>query len=91
MSVGFADGPDASRRSAEMAVGSPLLSRPLSSAREIIFSITGGPPLTLFQVNEVAAIIKQAAHPDANLIFGCQLDDDMGSGIQIVLYANDFA
>ncbi|MBC8098154.1 MAG: cell division protein FtsZ [Armatimonadetes bacterium] len=90
MAVGRATGDDRARRAAEMAINSSLLDVTIDGARGILFNITGGSDLSLFEVNEAAAIIKESAHPDVNLIFGAQIDDGMGDEVRITVIATGF-
>jgi cell division protein FtsZ len=90
MAVGRAAGDDRARRSAELAIQSGLLDVTIDGARGILFNITGGSDMTLFEINEAAAIIKESAHPDVNLIFGAQVDDSMGDEIRITVIATGF-
>ncbi|MCJ7624583.1 MAG: cell division protein FtsZ, partial [Anaerolineaceae bacterium] len=76
MAVGSASGEDRARTAAEKAISSELLDITIDGARGILFNVTGGPSLTLFEVNQAAAIIKETAHPDVNLIFGAVLDQN---------------
>src|SRR5690606_8136487 len=59
-------------------------------ARGILFNITGGPDLSLFEVNEAAALIKESAHPEVNMIFGAQIDESMGDEVRITVIATGF-
>ncbi len=90
MAVGRSSGDDRARRAAEMAISSGLLDVTIDGARGILFNITGGSDLSLFEVNEAAAIIKDSAHPDVNLIFGAQIDDSMGDEVRITVIATGF-
>jgi cell division protein FtsZ len=90
MAVGQASGEDRARIAAEMAISSQLLDVTIDGARGILFNVTGGPNLTLFEVNQAAAIIKETAHPDVNLIFGAVLDPSMGESIRITVIATGF-
>jgi len=90
MAVGHADGDDRSRAAAEAAISSGLLDVTIDGARGILFNITGGPDLSLFEVNEAAAIIQQSAHPEVNMIFGAQIDPDMGDEVRITVIATGF-
>jgi cell division protein FtsZ len=74
MSVGRASGEDRARKAAEMAISSELLDITIDGAHGILFNVTGGSDLRLFEVNDAAAIIKETAHPDVNLIFGAVID-----------------
>lgn len=90
MAVGRANGDDRARKAAEMAISSGLLDVTIDGARGILFNITGGPNLSLFEVNEAAAIIKESAHAEVNLIFGAQIDDNMGDELRITVIATGF-
>jgi cell division protein FtsZ len=90
MAVGHAEGDDRARKSAEMAINSTLLDVTIDGARGILFNITGGTDLTLFEINEAAAIIKESAHPDVNLIFGAQIDESLGDEVRITVIATGF-
>jgi cell division protein FtsZ len=90
MAVGRADGDDRARRAADAAISSGLLDVTIDGARGILFNITGGPNLSLFEVNEAAAIIKESAHPEVNLIFGAQIDENMGDEVRITVIATGF-
>jgi cell division protein FtsZ len=90
MAVGRAEGDDRARKAAEAAISSGLLDVTIDGARGILFNITGGANLSLFEVNEAAAIIKESAHPECNIIFGAQLDENMGDEIRITVIATGF-
>ena len=90
MAVGQADGEDRARVAAEAAITSNLLDITIDGARGILFNVTGGPELSLFEVNTAAAIIKETAHPDVNLIFGAVIDPNMGDEIRVTVIATGF-
>jgi cell division protein FtsZ len=90
MAVGVASGDDRARKAAEMAVSSNLLDVTIDGARGILFNVTGGPDMSLFEVNEAAAIIKETAHPDVQLIFGAVIDENMRDQIRITVIATGF-
>ncbi|HER35194.1 MAG TPA: cell division protein FtsZ [Halothiobacillaceae bacterium] len=90
MAVGNAQGEDAARVAAEQAISSQLLDITIDGARGILFNVTGGPDLTLFDVNQAAAIIKETAHPDVNLIFGAVIDPEMKDDVRITVIATGF-
>ncbi len=90
MAVGHANGEDRARIAAEMAISSQLLDITIDGARGILFNVTGGPGLTLFEVNQAAAIIKETAHPDVNLIFGAVIDPKIDEEIRITVIATGF-
>jgi cell division protein FtsZ len=90
MAVGRSAGDDRARKAAEAAIASGLLDVTIDGARGILFNITGGNDLSLFEVNEAAAIIKESAHPEVNLIFGAQIDPNMGDEVRITVIATGF-
>jgi cell division protein FtsZ len=90
MAVGIASGEDRAQKAAEAAISSQLLDITIDGARGILFNVTGGPNLTLFEVNQAAAIIKETAHPDVNLIFGAVIDQNMGDDLRITVIATGF-
>ncbi len=90
MAVGTASGEGRARTAAEQAITSNLLDVTIDGARGILFNITGGPDLSLFEVNEAASLIKTAAHPDCNVIFGAVIDDGMKDQIRITVVATGF-
>jgi len=90
MAVGNAKGDDRAREAAERAISSQLLDITIDGARGILFNVTGGPDLTLFEVNQAAAIIKETAHPDVNLIFGAVIDPHMVDEVRITVIATGF-
>ncbi len=90
MAVGQASGEDRARIAAEQAISSQLLDVTINGARGILFNVTGGPNLSLFEVNQAAAIIKETASSDVNLIFGAVVDENMGDNIRITVIATGF-
>ncbi len=90
MAVGEASGEERAREAAEAAISSHLLDITIDGARGILFNVTGGPDLTLFEVNQAAAIIKETAHPDVNMIFGAVIDPNMGDRLRITVIATGF-
>lgn len=90
MAVGRATGEDRARSAAEMAISSELLDITIDGARGILFNVTGGNDLSLFEVNQAAAIIKETAHPDVNLIFGAVIDPNMGEELRVTVIATGF-
>jgi len=91
MSVGRASGQSRAAEAAKAAMASPLLDVSISGATGVLFNITGGPSLTLFECNEAAQVIGQAVHPDANIIFGVVFDPKMDSEVRITVIATGFA
>jgi len=90
MAVGIGKGEEGARQAAEAAISSQLLDITIDGARGILFNVTGGPELTLFEVNQAAAIIKETAHPDVNLIFGAVIDPTMKDEVRITVIATGF-
>jgi len=90
MAVGTGHGEERARMAADQAISSQLLDITIDGARGILFNVTGGPDLTLFEVNQAAAIIKETAHPDVNLIFGAVIDQNMGDEVRVTVIATGF-
>ncbi len=90
MAVGRASGENRAVEASQQAISNRLLDITIDGARGILFNITGGPDMSLFEVNEAASIIKQTAHPDVNLIFGAVIDENMGEEIRITVIATGF-
>ena len=90
MAVGRASGDDRAIQAAEQAISSQLLDITIDGARGILFNVTGGADLSLYEVNEAASIIKQTAHPDVNLIFGAVVDQELDDEIRITVIATGF-
>ncbi|MBI1882469.1 MAG: cell division protein FtsZ [Chloroflexi bacterium] len=90
MAVGVASGDNRAVQAAESAVSSSLLDVTIDGAQGILFNITSGPNLSLFEVNEAAEIIKRKAHPDANIIFGAVIDESLTDELRITLIATGF-
>ena len=90
MAVGKAKGEDRARVAAEQAISSSLLDITIDGARGILFNVTGGPNMTLYEVDQAAAIIKETAHPEVNMIFGAVVDPNMGEEMRITVIATGF-
>ncbi len=90
MGIGSARGEDRSVAAAEMAVSSPLLEASIDGAYGVLLSIAGGSDLGLFEINEAAALVADAAHPDANIIFGATIDDALGDEVRVTVIAAGF-
>jgi cell division protein FtsZ len=90
MAVGRGSGEDRARVAAEQAISSSLLDITIDGARGILFNVTGGPNMTLFEVNQAAAIIKETAHPEVNLIFGAVIDPNLADEIRVTVIATGF-
>jgi cell division protein FtsZ len=90
MAVGHGEGDERARKAAEQAISSQLLDITIDGARGVLFNVTGGPNLTLFEVNQAAAIIRETSHPDVNMIFGAVIDPNMGDEVRITVIATGF-
>jgi cell division protein FtsZ len=90
MGIGLATGEGRGVNAARGAVSSPLLEAGIEGARGILLSIAGPPDLSLHEVNEACELIAQAAHPDANIIFGTIIDDSLGDQVRITVVAAGF-
>ena len=90
MGIGAAAGENRSVEAARMAISSPLLETSIEGARGVLLNITGGTSLGLFEVNEAAEIISQAADPEANIIFGAVVDDSMEDDVRVTVIATGF-
>jgi cell division protein FtsZ len=91
MSVGRSSGQSRASEAAKAAMASPLLDVSISGATGVLFNITGGPSLTLFECNEAAQVVSEAVDPDANIIFGVVFDPKMDSEVRITVIATGFA
>ncbi len=90
MGIGRASGDKRAAEAAQEAIASPLLEVNIAGAQGVLFNITGGPTLSLFEVDEAAEIIKQTADPEANIIFGTVIDERMGDEVAITVIATGF-
>ena len=90
MGVGYASGDGRAVAAARAAISSPLLEASIEGARGILLNVSGPSDLGLFELNEAAEIIGQAAHPDANIIFGAVIDDALGDEVRITVIAAGF-
>jgi cell division protein FtsZ len=90
MGIGQARGESRAAEAAKAAISSPLLEASIEGARGVLLNIAGGSDLGLFEVNEAATIISEAAHPDANIIFGAVVDDTLGDEVRVTVIAAGF-
>jgi cell division protein FtsZ len=90
MAVGKASGDNRAVEAAQQAITSRLLDISIDGARGILFNVTGGPDLTLFEVNQAAELIQAKAHPEANIIFGAVIDENLNDHIKITVIATGF-
>jgi len=90
MGIGSARGEDRALQAAEKAISSPLLEAGIDGAHGVLLSISGGSDLGLFEINEAARLVSDAAHPDANIIFGAVIDDTLGDEVRVTVIAAGF-
>ncbi|HEX2902823.1 MAG TPA: cell division protein FtsZ [Jatrophihabitans sp.] len=90
MGIGSARGDGRARAAAEMAIASPLLEASMEGAHGVLLSIYGGSDLGLFEINDAASLVAEAAHPDANIIFGAVIDDTLGDEVKVTVIAAGF-
>ena len=90
MGIGSARGEDRAVVAAEMAIASPLLEASMDGAHGVLLSISGGSDLGLFEINEAAQLVADAAHQDANIIFGAVIDDALGDEVRVTVIAAGF-
>jgi cell division protein FtsZ len=90
MGIGYGSGEGRALQAARNAISSPLLEASIEGARGILLTIAGGSDLGLFEVNEAAEVIHGVTHPDANIIFGSIIDDEMGEEVRITVIAAGF-
>jgi cell division protein FtsZ len=90
MAVGRGTGEDRARIAAEQAISSRLLDVTIDGAQGVLFNITGGITLSLYEVNQAAEVIRETTHPDANVIFGAVIDEEMGDEVRITVIATRF-
>lgn len=90
MGIGSARGENRAVEAAELAVSSPLLEESIDGAQGVLLSIAGGSDLGLFEINEAAAMVADAVHPEANIIFGATIDDALGDEVRVTVIAAGF-
>ncbi|MDA8233992.1 MAG: cell division protein FtsZ [Clostridia bacterium] len=90
MGIGTAAGDNRAAEAARLAISSPLLETSIEGAKGVLLNITGGASLGLFEVNEAAEIIAQAADPEANIIFGAVIDEAMNEEVRVTVIATGF-
>jgi cell division protein FtsZ len=90
MGIGNAKGENRAEEAVKMAIHSPLLETSINGATGVLLNITGGSNLGLFEVNEAAELVSQAADPDANIIFGAVIDEKLQDEIRITVIATGF-
>ncbi|WP_299279946.1 cell division protein FtsZ [uncultured Georgenia sp.] len=90
MGIGSARGEDRAIQAAELAISSPLLEASIDGAYGVLLSIQGGSDLGLFEIHEAARLVQEAAHPEANIIFGNVIDDALGDEVRVTVIAAGF-
>ncbi|MFC8181153.1 MULTISPECIES: cell division protein FtsZ [Nocardiaceae] len=90
MGIGSSRGEGRAIKAAESAINSPLLEASMEGARGVLLSIAGGSDLGLFEINEAASLVQEAAHIDANIIFGTVIDDSLGDEVRVTVIAAGF-
>jgi cell division protein FtsZ len=90
MGIGSSRGEDRAISAAESAINSPLLEASIDGAHGVLMSIAGGSDLGLFEINEAARLVSEAAHPEANIIFGAVIDDTLGDETRVTVIAAGF-
>jgi cell division protein FtsZ len=91
MGVGVSQGENRAAAAAKAAISSPLLETSIDGARGVLLNITGGSDLALFEVNEAAEIVIQAADPEANIIFGAVIDESLKDEVRVTVIATGFS
>jgi cell division protein FtsZ len=90
MGIGSARGEGRALKAAETAINSPLLEASMEGAQGVLMSIAGGSDLGLFEINEAASLVQDAAHQEANIIFGTVIDDSLGDEVRVTVIAAGF-
>jgi len=90
MGIGKGTGENRAVEAAKQAISSPLLETSIDGAKGVLLNITGGPDLGIFEVNEAAELVFQSADPDANIIFGAVIDENLKDEIRITVIATGF-
>lgn len=90
MGIGSARGEGRAVQAAEKAINSPLLEASMDGAQGVLLSIAGGSDLGLFEIHEAASLVQEAAHPEANIIFGTVIDDSLGDEVRVTVIAAGF-
>jgi cell division protein FtsZ len=91
LGIGYAGGGNRAIEAAQAAIASPLLETPIDGARGILLGITGGPDLSLLEVNEAARVVADAADPEANIIFGATVDPELAGQVWVTVVAASFS
>ncbi len=90
LGIGYASGANRAEEAALAAISSPLLETPIDGARGILLGITGGPDLSLSEINRAARVVAEAADPEANIIFGATVDPELEGKVWVTVVAAGF-
>lgn len=90
MGIGHASGENRAAEAAKLAINSPLLELTIDGAKGVLFNITGGPSLGMFEIDEAAKVITKSIDPDAKVKFGAVIDESMGEEVRITVIATGF-
>jgi cell division protein FtsZ len=90
LGIGMGSGDHRAMAAAEKAVRSPLLDTSVEGAQSMLLSVTGGPDLSLLEAADAAQVVREAAHPEANIIFGANVDEDLGDQVWVTVIATRF-
>lgn len=90
MGIGLGSGDNRTINAAKQAIESPLLETTIEGAKGVLLNITGGPDLGLLEINEAAYLVQQAADPEANIIFGAGIDENLGDQVRVTVIATGF-
>ena len=90
MGMGTASGEDRAKEATKAAMESPLLEASIDGATGVLFNVIGGEDLAMFEIDEIARMISEAVHPEANVFFGANVDPDMEEQLQVTVLATGF-
>ena len=90
MGIGIASGEDRMVNAAKQAISSPMLETSINGAKAVLINITGSSEMSIFEINEAATLISEAADPEANIIFGAGIDEELGDEVHITVIATGF-
>src|SRR5699024_10537468 len=90
MGLGAAQGENRAVEATEAAIASPLLEASIDGAHGVLLSIQGGTDMGLFEINEAARMVQEVAHPEANIIFGAVISDNLGDEVRVTVIAAGF-
>jgi cell division protein FtsZ len=91
MGIGYATGEGRAVNAAKQAIKSPLLETSINGARGVLINITGGLDVALHEINDAARLITESADPEANIIFGANIEESLGDSIKVTVIATGFS